>query len=108
MLPMIISGLFRYQDWDDVPLALTVDDVGAVLGISRSAVHRLIRRGGIRAVRISQRRLVVSKDEIRRFLGLPPSRQGPVAEGDRSLGPNGAHLGTDQSAPETVSWREGV
>jgi len=69
-LPLVLGMLSRYQSWAQVPLTLTVDQVAGVLGISRSSAYRLIQRGRINAVRISQRKIVVSKDELRRFLGL--------------------------------------
>ena len=69
-LLLVLAIERRYRSWDEVPLTLTVAEVARVLGISRSSGYRLIERGRIKAVRLSQRKLVVSKQELHRVLGL--------------------------------------
>ena len=63
------GGPIRPASWSDLPLALRADEVAAVLGVSRSTVHRLIAAGRLRAVRLSERRLLVSKDVLMKFMG---------------------------------------
>lgn len=59
----------RPTSWSELPLALRADEVATVLGVSRSTVHRLIAADQLRAVRVSERRLLVSKDALRDFMG---------------------------------------
>ena len=81
LLLCIIALAVRFESWAEVPLTLTVDDVAAILGVSRSSAYRLVDRKQIRAVRISERKIVVSRDELRRFLGLSAGLE-PIAHRD--------------------------
>ena len=59
----------RPTDWSELPLSLKAEDVASVLGVSRSTVHRLIASGRLSAVRLSERRILVSKDALMEFMG---------------------------------------
>jgi len=48
--------------------ALTVPEMGAVLGIGRNAAYQLVREGRVRSLRIG-RRIVVPASAIRELLG---------------------------------------
>ena len=52
----------------DQPLLLRITEVGALLGISRSAVYREIEAGRLRAIVINQRSKRVPRDEVSRYV----------------------------------------
>ncbi|MBE6913818.1 MAG: helix-turn-helix domain-containing protein [Ruminococcaceae bacterium] len=55
---------------EDLPLALTVEDVAKILGIGRNSAYSLIHSGAIRFVRIG-RQLRIPKSAILEYLGIP-------------------------------------
>jgi excisionase family DNA binding protein len=63
---------------DSSPLAaardvLTVREVQHVLGIGRNATYELIASGRLPSVRVTARRIVVTKKALEVFLGLAPN-----------------------------------
>ena len=50
------------------PLLLRITEVGALLGISRSAVYREIEAGRLKAIVINQRSKRVPRDEVSRYV----------------------------------------
>jgi excisionase family DNA binding protein len=50
------------------PLLLRITEVGALLGISRSAVYREIEAGRLRAIVINKRSKRVPRDEVARYV----------------------------------------
>jgi len=50
------------------PLLLRITEVGALLGISRSAVYREIEAGRLRAIVINKRSKRVPRDEVSRYV----------------------------------------
>ena len=52
----------------DQPLLLRITEVGALLGISRSAVYREIEAGRLNAIVINQRSKRVPRDEVSRYV----------------------------------------
>lgn len=50
------------------PLLLRITEVGALLGISRSAVYREIEAGRLRAIVINQRSKRVPREEVSRYV----------------------------------------
>jgi excisionase family DNA binding protein len=52
----------------DQPLLLRITEVGALLGISRSAVYREIEAGRLRAIVINKRSKRVPRDEVSRYV----------------------------------------
>ena len=52
----------------DQPLLLRITEVGALLGISRSAVYREIEAGRLRAIVINQRSKRVPREEVSRYV----------------------------------------
>jgi excisionase family DNA binding protein len=54
----------------DVGDVLTPSDVQRVLGIGRNATYELIASGRLRSVRVTARRIVVTKRTLEAFLGL--------------------------------------
>ena len=55
-------------DVEDLPLALTVEQLAKVLRIGRGNAYRLVQQGDIRTVRIG-RQIRVPKAELLRYLG---------------------------------------
>ena len=52
-----------YQNYNDLPLMLSVPEVGKVLGISRAGAYELVRSAGFPHIRIGNR-IVVPKDKF--------------------------------------------
>ena len=48
----------KYKNFEDLPLMLSVPEVGEVLGISRAAAYELVRSKGFPSMRIGTRILV--------------------------------------------------
>ena len=61
----------KYRSLDDLPLALRVEDLMPILGISRNTAYELVRCGKIRSVRIG-RQIRVPKSAISEFLSEKP------------------------------------
>lgn len=53
----------KYTDFHDLPLTLTAQEVGEVLGISRAAAYELVRSNGFPRIRIGTR-ILVPKDKF--------------------------------------------
>ena len=49
---------------------LTPSDVQHILGIGRNATYELLASGRLQSVRITPRRLIVTKEALEAFLGL--------------------------------------
>lgn len=52
-----------YKTYDDLPLMLTVTDVAAVLGISRTGAYELVRQEGFPSFSIGKR-IIVPKEQF--------------------------------------------
>lgn len=57
----------RATNFDQLPLALRVTDVMAILGIGRNSAYELLRSDKLPTVRVG-RRILVSKEAVRSFL----------------------------------------
>ena len=53
---------------------LSVREVQQILGIGRNAAYELIASGRLPSVRVTARRIVVTKMALEVFLGLPSNR----------------------------------
>ena len=53
----------KYKEYSDLPLTLTVPEVGEVLGISRAAAYELARSIGFPSLKIGTR-ILVPKDKL--------------------------------------------
>ncbi len=49
-------------------LTLSVDEMAQTLGISRPVAYELIKREGFPAIRISERRIIIPVDGLKRWL----------------------------------------
>ena len=56
-----------YRSYDELPLALKVEDLMPILGIGRNAAYELVRSGQIRCVRIG-RKIRIPKDAVMEYL----------------------------------------
>jgi len=56
-----------YQNYDDLPLCLSVKQVAEVLGIGRNTAYELVRSGQIKSIRVG-RNIRIPKAEILSFL----------------------------------------
>ena len=61
------KALIALADFGDV---LTPSDVQHILGIGRNATYELLASGRLQSVRITPRRLIVTKTALEAFLGL--------------------------------------
>lgn len=65
-------------------LVLTVEETAKILGISRGTAYLLANSGGIPAIRISKRRLVVPRKALEDFLSSADKmRQNQAASEER-------------------------
>ena len=53
----------KYRSFDDLPLALRVEDLMPILGIGRNTAYELVRSGQIRSIKIG-RQIRVPKDAL--------------------------------------------
>ena len=53
----------KYKNYEDLPLMLTVPEVGEVLGISRAGAYELVRSAGFPHIKIGNR-IVVHRDKF--------------------------------------------
>lgn len=53
----------KFKNYDDLPLVLSVPEVGEVLGISRAGAYELVRSKGFPRIKIGNR-IVVPKDKF--------------------------------------------
>ena len=53
----------QFKTYDDLPLMLSVQDMSAVLGISRARAYELVKREGFPAMNIGSR-IIVPKEEF--------------------------------------------
>ena len=57
----------KFRSYDDLPLTLTVPEVGEVLGISRAKAYDLARSEGCPSMRIGTR-ILVPRDKLIRWI----------------------------------------
>ena len=57
----------KFKNYMDLPLMLSVPEVGEVLGISRAGAYELVRSKGFPKVKIGNR-IVVPKDKFIRWI----------------------------------------
>lgn len=53
-----------------LPEILTIEEVGQFLRIGRNSAYDLAKRGALRSIRVTERRLVITKADLGAFLGL--------------------------------------
>ncbi len=53
----------QFKNYDELPLMLSVQDVSAVLGISRAGAYELVKSEGFPAMNIGSR-IIVPKEEF--------------------------------------------
>ena len=56
-----------YRSYDELPLALRVEDLMPLLGIGRNTAYELVRCGQIRSIRVG-RQLRIPKDAVIDFI----------------------------------------
>lgn len=58
----------RSKSYEELPLALRVEDLMPVLGIGRASAYALVRSGQIKSIRVGSK-IRIPKHEVLRFLG---------------------------------------
>jgi predicted DNA-binding transcriptional regulator AlpA len=66
----------RKGSLENAPSVLSVRDVQRILGIGRNSAYELIASGRLPSVRVTPRRIVVTKIALEAFLGLPANSLG--------------------------------
>lgn len=56
-----------YQNYDDLPLCLSVKQVAEILGIGRNTAYELVHSGKLQSIRTG-RQFRISKDALKSFL----------------------------------------
>lgn len=64
---MISSEKGTFKSYEDLPLMLSVPEMGAALGISRAGAYELARSEGFPALRIGTR-IVIPKDKLQEWV----------------------------------------
>ena len=57
----------NYRSFDELPLALRVEDLMPVLGIGRNTAYELVRSGQIRSIRVGKQ-IRIPKEALREYL----------------------------------------
>jgi excisionase family DNA binding protein len=65
---------------------LTIREVQRILGLGRNSTYELIASGRLPSIRITARRIVVTKEALEAFLRLPSKRNGAGTPGGHDLG----------------------
>ncbi len=56
------------RNFEELPLTLTVEQVGELLGVSRNVAYKLARRRDFPSLRIGKHRIVVPRDHFLRWI----------------------------------------
>ena len=57
----------NYRSFDELPLALRVEDLMSILGIGRNTTYELVRSRQIRSVKVGKQ-IRISKEALREYL----------------------------------------
>lgn len=57
----------NYRSFDELPLALRVEELMPILGIGRNTAYELVRSGQIRSVRVGKQ-IRIPKEALREYL----------------------------------------
>lgn len=57
----------KYKEYSDLPMMLTVPEMGEALGISRAAAYQLVRSKGFPSMKIGTR-ILVPKDKFIKWI----------------------------------------
>ena len=49
-------------------LAFAKSEIATMLGVSASTIHRMIRKGKLRSIRVGHRRILIPREEVQRLL----------------------------------------
>jgi hypothetical protein len=65
-------------NWDELPIIMNASDVGRVMRLSKPSTYELFNQSGFPVIRVSERRLVVAKDALQRWLVEQAKMSGDV------------------------------
>ena len=57
----------KFKNWQDLPLFLTLDEAGLVLGVSRSTVKRLAQKGVLPCKKVSPHSWRIDREKLREW-----------------------------------------
>ena len=57
----------NYRSFDELPLALRVEELMPILGIGRNTAYELVRSGQIRSIKVGKQ-IRIPKDALREYL----------------------------------------
>lgn len=56
-------------------LTFNVDEMAAAIGVSRPVAYELVRKEGFPAIRVSERRIIIPVDSLKRWLDRQAGEQ---------------------------------
>lgn len=71
---MELALMTKYENWDEVPLVLSVQQVADVLSVHLNTVKRLIARGELKAFKVG-RALRIDKVDLRQYLDTSKGKE---------------------------------
>lgn len=54
----------RYECLRDLPKHIGVQEFAEIIGVSKSTAYRIVKSGKIKSVRLSERRVVIFKEDL--------------------------------------------
>lgn len=66
----------KYDCFNDLPNALTVQQFAAAVGLSKSTAYRIVEAGKIKSVRLSERRRIILKEDFLEWINSNSSGGG--------------------------------
>jgi excisionase family DNA binding protein len=54
-------------DWDELPIMVPLSLAAATIGVARSTLYNLLERGDLRAKRVGEDRVFITKTELKRY-----------------------------------------
>ena len=58
----------EFKNWENLPLTLGAKQISEILNISLPKVYELVHRRDFPAIKISQKRIIVGKEQFKKWL----------------------------------------
>ena len=68
----------NFSRWEDLPIGLSATQIAKILGLSKPLVYDLFHRGDFPALKVSQKRWLVPRDQFRSWLDNESAKTGNV------------------------------
>ena len=70
----------KLTNWENLPLALNAKQISEILNISLPNVYEIFRRKDFPAIKISPKRIIVEKNQFKKWLDIQSSAFGGKSE----------------------------